>query len=32
MSLVDFVFQTFNTWGKSEIVVNAAAVKPIIVT
>jgi hypothetical protein len=31
MSLVDFVFQILINCGKSEIVVNTAAVKPIIV-
>jgi hypothetical protein len=31
MSLVDLVFQTLINCGKSAIVVNAAAVKPIIV-
>jgi hypothetical protein len=29
--LVDFVFQTLSNCGKSEIVVKAAAIKPIIV-
>jgi hypothetical protein len=32
MSLVDFVFNTFNNWGKSELAVIAAAAKPTIVT
>ena len=32
MSLVDFVFQTFTNWGKSENTVIAAAAKPTMVT
>jgi hypothetical protein len=31
ISFVDFVFHTFTSWGKSDIVVNRAAVKPRIV-
>ena len=31
MSLVDFVFQTLNSCGKSARVVKAAAIKPMIV-
>jgi hypothetical protein len=31
MSLADLVFLTLKSWGKSDTVVNAAAIKPMIV-